>query len=121
MNNDPFDSSAPERFFPASMVTEGVKENRQGITELSDRILTLERAAACRSPCRGMRSKQDVDMLRDNIKNFEYTIYAMTGAMVLVMALLTAGLVWVVMGVDERIDQIEKRIRDDERRKDGTD
>lgn len=109
MSNDPFSSSAPER----------VTENRQGIAELRNRISVLERAAAFHNPCQGVRAKQDVDMMRDHIKNYEYAVYAMTVAAVLVVALLAVGLVWVVTRVDERVDQIEERIKDDERRKDG--
>jgi hypothetical protein len=111
MNNDPFDSSAPERFFPASMVTEGVKENRNSIEGLADRITSLEQASAFHNPCQGARAAQEAIRLADRQRSLEFMFYAVTGALVIVMGLLTAGTVWVVMDSDDRIDQIEKSMR----------
>jgi hypothetical protein len=111
MNNDPFDSSAPERFFPASMVTEGVQENRHSIEGLADRIISLEQASMFHKPCQGARAGQDIAQIRERTRNLEFVFYAVTAAMVIVMGLLTAGTVWVVMDSDDRVDQVEKRMR----------
>ena len=62
-------------------------------------------------PCQGARAGQDIAQIRERTRNLEFVFYAVTAAMVIVMGLLTAGTVWVVMDSDDRVDQVEKRMR----------
>lgn len=112
MNNDPFDSSAPERFFPASMVTEGVKENRHQIDELNDRLRGLEQAAAFHNPCHGVRAEQMVSSVGSRMGGLEVLVYTVGAALVIIMGLMVAGVVWISMDVEDRLQQVEEKVRD---------